>query len=98
MYDALGNMSVHLMRTDERAGAYTDLTQLETAMEGYHAYFGTYAVDETAGIVRHHVIGAAYPPYRGTTQVRHYRLEGDTLTLRVEAGTEVRVLVWRRAV
>ncbi len=97
MYDALGNMAVQLMRTDAQAGDYTDLTQLRTAMEGYHAYFGTWDLDEAAGIVRHHVIGAAYPPYCGTTQVRHYALEGDRLTLRVEAETETRLLVWRRA-
>lgn len=97
MYDALGNMSVQLMRTDAHAGDYTDLSRLDTAMEGYHAYFGTYVIDEAAGVIRHHVIGAAYAPYRGTTQVRHYTLDDDTLTLRVEAGTEQRVIVWRRA-
>jgi hypothetical protein len=47
MYDALGNMSVQLMRTDHRAADYTDLAQIATAFEGYHAYFGTYDVEET---------------------------------------------------
>ena len=97
MYDALGNMTVQLMRTDARAGDYTDLAQIRTAMEGYHAYFGTWDVDEAAGVVRHHVIGAAYAPYRGTTQIRYFALDDERLTLRVEAETETRLLVWQRA-
>jgi hypothetical protein len=98
MYDADGYMAVQLMRADDRAGEYTDLTRFDTAMEGYHAYFGRYEVDEAAGIVRHHVVGAAYAPYRGGVQVRHYAFSdaGRTLTLTVHADSERRVLVWRR--
>jgi hypothetical protein len=98
MYDALGNMSVHLMRTDADARQYTDLASFETAMEGYHAYFGTYEVSEAEGVVRHTVLGAAYPPYRGSVQVRHYAFDGDHLTLTVHAsdGTR-RVIAWVRA-
>ncbi|GIK65576.1 MAG: hypothetical protein BroJett018_33700 [Chloroflexota bacterium] len=97
MYDAAGNMAVQLMRTDDRAGDYTDFSQLATAMEGYHAYFGTYEVDKAKKIVRHHVIGAAYLPYRGTVQVRHYDFDDDLLTLSADGpeGT-LRVLVWER--
>ncbi len=98
MYDDLGNMSVHLMRTDGDAERYTDLNDFETAMEGYHAYFGTYEVSEAEQIVRHFVVGAAYPPYRGSVQERHYAFDGDHLTLTVHAkdGTQ-RVIVWVRA-
>lgn len=100
MYDALGNMSVQLMRTDERAGDYTDLSQIATAFEGYHAYFGTYEVDETEKIVRHHIIGAAYLPYRGTVQIRHYEFLGEAhhqLILKaVGADGTIRILVWER--
>lgn len=99
MYDADGNMSVQLMRTDERAGEYTDLSDLKTAMEGYHAYFGRYEVDEARRLVKHHVVGSGYPGYRGTTQLRYYTLSGDTLTLRGEADESRpnRTMVWRRA-
>jgi hypothetical protein len=98
IYDALGNMSVHLMRTDGDAERYTDLTAFETAMGGYHAYFGTYEVSEAEGIVRHFVVGAAYPPYRGSVQERHYAFDGDQLMLTVHAtdGTQ-RVIEWLRA-
>jgi Lipocalin-like domain len=97
MYDALGNMSVHLMRTDARVHEFTDLLRFDTAMEGYHGYFGTYEIDEAAGIVRHHVVGAAYPPYRGSVQVRHFTLDGDTLILKVFNDDAAREIVWARA-
>lgn len=99
MYDAAGNMAVQLMRTDARAPEYTDLSDLRTAMEGYHAYFGRYEVNEAQRMVRHYVVGSAYPGYRGTTQIRYYDLDGDTLTLHGEADPDrpARTMVWRRA-
>lgn len=97
MYDAAGNMAVQLMRTDEHADDYTDFSQLETALEGYHAYFGTYEVDKAQKVVRHHVIGSVYAGWRGTVQVRHYDFDDDLLTLSADGpdGTR-RVLVWER--
>ena len=97
MYDAAGNMAVQLMRTDEHANGYTDFSQLATAMEGYHAYFGIYEVDEAHKIVRHQVIGSVYAAWRGTVQVRHYEFDEDLLTLSADGpeGT-LRVLVWER--
>jgi hypothetical protein len=99
MYDRAGNMAVHLMRTDARAGDHTDLSSLETAMQGFLAYFGRYEVDEEQQIVRHHITGASYPAYRGTTQIRRYTFDGDTLTLEAQSpfDASTRVLVWRRA-
>lgn len=97
MYDAQGNMTVQLMRTDEESGKYFDLRKAETFIQEYHAYFGTYSVHEEKSEVHHHIIGAAFPDYRGTTQVRPFTLEGDTLTLRVfwSDGT-IRILVWQK--
>jgi hypothetical protein len=98
MYDAAGNMAVQLMRTDDRAGAYTDLASLETAMNGFHAYFGRYEIQPDRGVIVHHVRGSGFPGYMGTSQVRHYSFSGDHLTLRAEsAGGVWRVLVWQRA-
>jgi hypothetical protein len=99
MYDTHGNMAVQLMRTDERARDYRDLSDPRTAYEGFHAYFGRYEVDEVEQVVRHYVRGAGYFGYRGSVQAREYELDGDTLTLRVVSPAEkvTRVLVWRRA-
>lgn len=99
MYDANGYMAVQLMRTDEHARDYTDLSDFRTAMDGFHAYFGRYEVDEAAGIVRHFVMGSGYFDYVGSTQVRYFRLDGDVLTLTAPSKVDgvTRVLVWRRA-
>jgi hypothetical protein len=97
MYDSLGNMAVQLMRTDDQAGEYTDLREFSTAMEGYHAYFGTYEIDPTEPIVRHYVIGSAYPGYVGSIQVRYYEFQGDSLILNVRpADGSQRILLWQR--
>jgi hypothetical protein len=97
IYDTQGNMSVQLMRTDEDSGKQYDLRKAETFIQEYHAYFGTYAIHEAKSEVHHHIIGAAFPDYRGTTQIRPFTLEGDTLTLRVFAADDtIRVLVWQK--
>lgn len=99
IYDGAGNMAVQLMRTDARAGEFTDLADLRTALEGYLAYFGRFTVDEAQQIIRHSVSGASYPAYRAATLVRRYTFEGDMLTLEAAspAADSMRVLVWRRA-
>ena len=99
MYDRGGNMAVQLMRTDEHATEYTDLSTLKTAMQGFLAYYGRYEVDEEAQIVRHYVIGSSYFDYRGSTQIRRYTFEDDTLTLEAKSSFDdsTRVLIWRRA-
>jgi hypothetical protein len=99
MYDRDGNMAVQLVRTDDRARDYADLASFDTAMQGFHAYFGRYEVDEEQQVVRHHVTGSGYFDYRGTTQIRRYTFDGDTLTLEAKSSFDdtTRVLVWRRA-
>lgn len=98
MYDRAGNMAVQLMRTDEFAREFHNLTELKTAMQGFLAYYGRYEVDEAAKVVRHFVTGASYFGFRGTTQVREYEFAGDTLTLKAKSSFDdsVRLLVWRR--
>jgi len=100
MYDVFGNMSVHLSRTEEPLNQHTDITVFETVMAEYHAYFGTYEIDEDARIVYHHIVSAVFPPYRGTRQVRHFELDGDELRLYAAATTAgddtKRFLIWHR--
>ena len=98
MYDAAGNMAVQLMRTDEHATDFTDLSDPKTAMQGFLAYYGRYEVDEAAGVVRHFVTGSSFFDYRGITLERVYKFEGDTLTLKAQSNFDdsTRLLVWRR--
>jgi len=66
------------------------------------AYAGTYTVD--ASKVVHHVDISWNGARTGTDQVRFYKLEGDTLTIRtapnkspVDGREGVRILVWEKA-
>jgi hypothetical protein len=51
------------------------------AYEYYVAYFGTYTVDESRGIITHYVEGSLLPSYTGTAQERPFKLLGDRLEL-----------------
>jgi hypothetical protein len=56
MYDAHGNMAVQI-QPDLQRPKYTGTPtpeQMAERMRGYTAYFGTYSIDEKAGIVTHH--------------------------------------------
>jgi hypothetical protein len=105
MYDRGGRVSVHLVKPDRAkfAGDFLRATpaELQEAFYGYFGYFGRYSVDEKAGVVTHHVEGAAYPNYIGTDQRRLYKLEGDRLVLRTPperaGGADVVYsIVWQR--
>lgn len=100
IYQPNGWMSVQLMRRERRSGL--SLNSVHTAMSEYLGYFGTYVVNPTAETVTHFVIGASFPGYINTQQVRYYRFEeeGDRLILAAEAtlpGQTQRILTWKRA-
>lgn len=106
MYDAAGNMSVHLMQPERTRFASGDRLEgtdkeVRMAFEGYHAYFGRYSVDTDAHTVTHRVMGSSFPNLVGSAQVRVFALEGDRLTLStppIRAGGRsiTSVLVWER--
>jgi len=107
VYDARGYMSAQLMNPERPQFASGDLTQgtegeVRAAVGGYIAYYGKYTADESRGIVTHHVQGALFPNWVGSEQVRHYRLDGDRLTIstppiRIGGEDATTVLVWERA-
>jgi len=106
MYDAAGNMSVHIMQRlrpqfeiADRLGGTPE--QIQAAFQGYQAYFGTYSIDENARVVTHHITGALLPNWVGVDQKRFYELSGNRLILRTPAlmigGTEATgYLVWEK--
>ena len=106
IYDATGHMSVHAMRrgrprlpSDDVHLAPAELAK--AAFTGYGAYFGTYTVDERAGIVVHHVQGSLIPNWEGGDQRRRFTLTGDKLVLEppeIQARGEKRTrrLTWQR--
>ena len=88
VYDSAGFMSAQIMSPsrprfvtgDRRTGSFEEL---QSAVEGYIAYFGSYEVDEARGCVVHAELGDLFPNAVGTRQVRYYRFENDLLVLDV---------------
>jgi hypothetical protein len=107
MYDAMGNMSVNLMRSDRSPFSVPDkakstLEEAKAAIETYEAYFGTYEVDEGRGVVIHRVEGSLLPNWTGSDQLRFYELLDDSLILSTaeipySGTTVVGKLTWKRA-
>lgn len=107
MYDARGNMSIHLMRLDRPRFATDDRTsstpaEAKAALDGYLGYFGTYSVNEEKQTVTHHIQGATFPNWVGVDQTRSFEITGNTLTLRtptlmIRGGDAKGELVWERA-
>ena len=106
MLDAGGRMSVHLVNPTRRRFASGDFLrptpeELEEAFVGYFGYFGSYTIEESAGVLTFHVEGAAYPNYIGTDQRRFFVLDGERLTLRTPperaGGADITyVIIWER--
>jgi hypothetical protein len=96
-YDDKGYMAVQIMpsrprSTWSRGGPTPD--EAKDALSGYTAYFGTYTVDESQGVVVHHRTGNIRPGAFGKLVRRYDFLSEDRLLLRpVESSTR---LIWDR--
>jgi len=105
-YDARGNMSVQLMRSDRPAFAINDPQkgtpeEIKAAFEGFISYFGTYEIDEEKGAVTHRVRGSSFPNWVGSDQIRFFEFSGNRLTLRarpIQLGgiAATSLLIWER--
>ena len=67
----------------------------------YDAYFGTYKINEQAGVVTHHLDAALWPGDIGKDIDRHFTISGDHLTNTFDTtareGVKVtRTLMWER--
>lgn len=86
-YHATGHMSIQLMKRPHPTFAagharWATPEEKRAAYDGYVAYFGTYSVDEAAGVVTHYVEASLDPTYIGVDQPRLFELAGDQLLLR----------------
>ena len=68
---------------------------------GYDAYFGTYKIDDKAGIVTHHLEAALFPGDIGKDIERHFTVTGDKLTISFNTTTRegvkvTRTLTWEK--
>ena len=106
IYDAVGNVSAHIMDVSRPAFASGDRAtgteaEVRAAFVGYLAYYGTYAADHVRGTVTHHIAGASFPNWICRDQSRLFRLDGDRLTITtppIRAGGEnlITVIIWDR--
>jgi hypothetical protein len=106
MYDAGGHMSAQAVRRDRPRLESDDVhrvppEQAKQAFVGFNGYFGTYDVDERAGVVVHHVEGALLPNWEGKDQRRRFTLSGNKLILeppsfQADGQQRTRRLTWQR--
>jgi Lipocalin-like domain len=89
IYDSAGNVSVQLMSRNRSAPLGQPSSTIDpnnsAAVGGYDAYFGKYVVDWANGTVTHILQAALNPQDVGRTYTRHFRVDGDTLTLFYDA-------------
>jgi Lipocalin-like domain len=102
IYTADGRMAAHLMRRERvrfRSDNRRESTPEEraTAFLDYFSYCGLYTLQPDARTVTHHVEACSFPNWVGTSLIRTFRFEGDSLTLwaALASGAE-NVLVWNR--
>jgi hypothetical protein len=97
MYSADGHMSAQLgcagLSQDE-ASADPEAA-IGRMIRRHFSYYGTYAVDEVAQTVTHHVLGSVSAAWVGTDRVRSYVFEGPDRIVLSPAESDNR-LVWAR--
>ena len=111
IYDRSGHVAAQLSRRDRTTAMIGEECQAATTIKGtpdtaqtvlgYDAYFGTYTINERDGIVTHHLQAALWPGEIGKSIDRHFKIDGDQLTITFNTttrdGTKVtRTLVWER--
>jgi len=104
-YDRDGHFAAQFMKRDRSGGAdapaAAGMPNNSRAQGGYDAYFGSYTVDDAAGTVTQRLEGALSRENVGQVLTRGMRVEGDSLTIRVETAAAdgaalVRTLTFRR--
>lgn len=104
-YDRTGNFAAQFMKRD-RSGTLVEgvagAQNNSRAQGGYDAYFGTFKVDDSKGLVTQVLVGSLSKENVGMTVTRGMLVEGDTLTIKLDTtsvtGEPVtRTLIWKRS-
>lgn len=98
IYDPSGRMSVQIMRHHREPLPSVDWQRLtpeeiNSMLEGFTAFFGTFEVDEANKVVTHRVEGHVLPDSVGKVLRREYSFVEDTLILKPAPN---RLLIWER--
>jgi hypothetical protein len=84
--DESGHALIQLMKPVAASAATTGhptAEETQAAADSFAAYYGTYTVDAAQAVIRIRVEGSNIPTYLGSTQVRPYQLQGNTLVVGV---------------
>lgn len=104
-YGRDGRMMVIIVGTDRKkpAAAVATPAEAQALLGSMLAYAGTYAIDERARTVTHHIDVSWDETRTGESHVRSYRLEGDRLTLITQPSRDpatgrqtIRTVTWER--
>lgn len=104
IYDDTGHFAAQFMKRDRSrvvpAGPANARNNTQ-AQGGYDAYFGTYSVDDSKGVVTQQLMGALSGGNVGMVLSRAMEVRGDALIIRLETTAAdgvpvVRTLTWRR--
>jgi len=104
-FDRSGNFAAQFMRREpagaDSAAAAAAGSNNTRAVAGYDAYFGTYRIDESSGIVTTTLTGAIAREHIGAVLTRSLHVDGDTLTITLETSSAdgppvTRTLTWTR--
>jgi hypothetical protein len=71
----------------------------KAVIQGSNAHFGTYAVDESAGVLVFRIEGATFPNWDGAEQKRSFTLDGDILKYIIRTsttGSGPGEVIWKR--
>lgn len=104
IYDRAGHFAAQFMKRDRSstpADGPASAANNTQAQGGYDAYFGTYSVDDTSGVVTQQLLGALSKAHVGATLSRAMTVRGDSLVIQLDTtawdGTPVtRTLTWER--
>jgi len=104
IYDRSGNFSAQFMKRDRRtvtAISSSDAPNNTQARDGYDAYFGTYVVDDPAGVVTQTLLGALSEANVGAVLSRALTVRGDRLVIELatvawDGEPVIRTLTWTR--
>ena len=107
IYDGQGSFAGQIMTQERPAFATGNLlkgsdAEVRAAFEGYLAYYGSYTVDETNGLMVHDVEGSFFPNWIGDRQVRRFeflddgRLRLSTMPIQGARAQLIVVLLWER--
>ena len=96
--DAAGQIGLAIMQQNRPKYDQPTPEQAMADLEGYTAFFGTYTVNETDGLLTTQIQGSRDPRLTGTEQTGAVAVQGDRLTVEVPASASGAqpTLVWKR--